>query len=384
MVNADCAMTVCFVTPYSPKEITGVGKVVEDICRGLKKKGIDSVVITKRVKPVLETEQNIIELDCDNVKHFKDVYLGIRTAITIFKLRREIDLLHLQTPLPQSAFSAVIGQILGIPVVTTVHGVFPVPKSILKNFFYSVMSKITFFCSDELIFVSEGSKEYYNILKGRVILNGIDTNHFNQNDTLRDVTRTKLNIKDNFVFLFVGRVTPTKGIEEIIEATSIIKDIVNDDFKVLIVGPVIQKEMPDYQNKIRDADIDNYVINLGVQKNVRNFYYASDVFLLPSHFEGLPLVLLEAMACGLPVIASRVGEIPNIIENYMNGLLVEPRNVDDLVEKMMLCIDNKNELALMGKNAAKTIREEYSLGKMIEKYTRVYNNFINVAKLFIV
>ena len=378
MENGDCAMTVCFVTPYSPKEITGVGKVVEDICRGLKKKGIDSVVITKRVKPVIETEQNIIELDCDNVKHLKDVYLGIRTAITIFKLRREIDLLHLQTPLPQSAFSAVIGRICGIPVVTTIHGVYPAHKNKLKNIFYSLMSKITFFCSNEAIFVSKMLREYYNVSTGRIILNGIDTNHFNQNDTIRAITRTKLNISDKFVFLFVGRITFTKGIKEIIKATSIVKDIVNEDFKVLIVGSVIHKEMPGYQNKIRDTDVDNYVINLGAQMNTWNFYCASDVFLLPSYFEGLPLVLLEAMACGLPVIASRVGEIPDIIENYKNGLLVEPRNVDEIVEKMMWCIGNEDKLPVIGKNAAKTVKEEYSLDKMVENYLRLYNNFINV------
>jgi len=371
-------MTICFVTPYSPKEITGVGKVVEDICRSLKGNKIDSLVITNRVKPVLKTEQNIIEIDCDKVKHFKDVYLGIKTSIAIFKLRKVIHLLHLQTPLPQSAFSAVIGRILRIPVVTTIHGVFPEHKNKFKNVFYSLMSKITFLCSDEITFISGKSKEHYNVPNGRLILNGIDTKHFNQNNIIREITRTELNIRNKFVFLFVGRIVFTKGIEEIIKATSIIKGVVNEDINVLIVGPVIDKEIPDYQKKIRDANVDDYMINLGMQKDARNFYCASDVFLLPSYFEGLPLVLLEAMACGLPVIASKVGEIPNIIKNYENGLLLEPRNVDDLVEKMMWCIDNKDKLPIIGSTAAKTVRDEYSLDKMVEKYISTYNNLINL------
>lgn len=371
-------MTICFVTPYSPKEITGVGKVVEDICRGLKKKGIDSVVITKRVKPVIETEQNIIELDCDNVKHLKDVYLSIKTAITIFKLRREIDLLHLQTPLPQSAFSAVIGRICGIPVVTTIHGVFPVPKGILKKFFYSLMEKITYKFSNAITFVSKETKDFFGVSSGIAILNGVDTERFFPSEEKRKEMRRELGIGTKFVLLYLGRWVAHKGIYEILDAFTEIKAKTEKELRLVLIGT---GENAKVLNRIREREIENYVLALGKVDSVYEYFCMSDAFVLfTSPLEGLPLALLEAMSCGVTPIASSVSGIPEVIKNSVNGLLVEQGNKDDLIQKIVWCIDNEDERVRLGRNAAKTIREEYSLNKMVENYLRLYNNFVNVEK----
>jgi len=365
-------MNICFVTPYSPKEITGVGKFVEDICRGLKEKGIDSVVITKHVKPVIETEQNIIDIDCERVKHLKDIYLGIKTAITIFKRRKEIDLLHLQTPLPQSAFSAVIGRILGIPVVTTVHGVFPAPKSILKNFFYKLMEKITYKFSNAITFVSKETKDFFGISSGIVILNGVDTERFFPSGKKRKEMRKKLGLGAEFVLLYLGRWVAHKGIYELLDVFTEIKAKTNKELKLVLIGT---GETAKVLNRIKERKIENYVLALGKVDNVHDYFCMSDVFVLfTSPLEGLPLALLEAMSCGVTPIASSVSGIPEVIKNRVNGLLVEQGNKSDLIQKIVWCIDNEDERVRLGKNAAKTVREEYSLDKMVEKYVKVYND----------
>lgn len=372
--RAECEMRICFVTPYSPKEITGVGKVVEDICRSLKGKKIDSVVITNRVKPMLETEQNIIEIDCDKVKHFKDVYLGIRTAIVIFKLRKEIHLLHLQTPLPQSAFSAVIGRILGIPVVTTVHGVFPAPKSILKNFFYRLMEKITYKFSNVITFVSKETKDFFGMSSGIVILNGIDTERFFPSEKKRKEMRKNLGLGNEFVLLYLGRWVAHKGIYEILDVFTEITAKTSKELRLVLIGT---GENARVLNRIKERKIENCVLAIGKVDSVHEYFCMSDAFVLfTSPLEGLPLALLEAMSCGVIPIASSVSGIPEVVKDRVNGLLVEQGNKDDLIQKIVWCIDNEDERIELGKNAAKTVREKYSSEKMVEKYIQLYNNLV--------
>jgi glycosyltransferase involved in cell wall biosynthesis len=98
---------------------------------------------------------------------------------------------------------------------------------------------------------------------------------------------------------------------------------------------------------------------------------SADVFVLPSLSEGLPLVVVEAMAMGLPVIANRVGGLPWIIREGENGFLVEPRNPRDIAEKITLLLTNDNLRAYMSKRNIEEARK-YSWEKIVENLEKVY------------
>lgn len=368
-------MRICFITPYSPKEVTGVSKFVADLATTLKERNVDSTVITRLVESDVETSTQMIEIDCEITPRFKTAYLSFQTAIEVFRLRKSINILHLQTPLPQSALSALTGKILGIPVITTIHGVFPKRKNAFKNIIYGTFEKITFHFSDDVTVVSEESKDHYNLKKACFIANGVDTELYSPDTGIRKDIRNKINLDDEIVFLFVGRVTATKGIHEILEAVSALKEK-EINFRLLIVGPGQEKEIDQFRQKIKRLGIEELVIMCKPRKDVKSLYCSSDVFLLPSYMEGLPLVILEAMACGLPIIASREGHIPYVIEQNVDGLLVEAKNVDDLIEKMRWCMKNRDMLDYMGKNGFTKIREHYNLQKMAEAYMNIYKTHI--------
>ena len=371
------SLKICFVTPYSPKIVGGVGTFILEMCAFLKDKRIETLIITGYVEDGLDINENIFELKVGRIKYVSGLLYGLRTMFMIFKLRKKIDILHIQTPNYLNCFSLLAGKILRIPVITTFHGKFAYSKNIVKRGFQVLGEKMSYKLSNEVTYVSKDTKKYYKHPKGQIILNGVNTQVFSKDLKKRSEMRDKHGIKDEIVFLYVGRITFTKGINELIKATSVIKNSTND-IKILIVGPIIHNEMQNYHNKIRDAGIDNYVINFGEQMNVHDFYCASDVLLLPSYSEGLPFIILEAMSSGLPVIATKVGEIPNIINNYENGLILEPRNVDDLVEKMMWCIHNKEKLPIIGENGHKTIIEKYTIENMAEKYLNLYFDLLQV------
>ena len=364
-------MRICFVTPYSPKEITGVGKFVNELRKSLKVKGIESIVITRSATQESDVKEEMIEIKCEFLSHFKDVYLGMKTASTIFKLRREIDVLHLQTPLPQSAFSAVLGKLLKIPVITTIHGKFPPPKSFVKRLFYSFMEKITFVSTDQLVFVSTDSKEYFGGHRGDVILNGVDTAHFYPDDVIKKEMKKEMGLENSIVFLYLGRWVAHKGIYSLIDAFAEVRLKIEEGQKLVLVGSGESKQVLDKIAKLDSRDI----IPVGKVGDVRKFFQMADCFVLfTSPLEGLPLALLEAMACGAVPIASEVDGIPEVVKDKENGLLLKPADFTDLVEKMIWCINNKEKLPIIGENAAKTIGEQYSLNKMTEEYISIYEH----------
>jgi glycosyltransferase involved in cell wall biosynthesis len=107
------------------------------------------------------------------------------------------------------------------------------------------------------------------------------------------------------------------------------------------------------------------------------YYNAADYFVVPSSSgEGLPLVLLEAMACGLPVIATIVGGIPEIIENMINGVLVPPRNPEAMAETISTLLSNKELGETIGNGARKIVEEKFTWEENLRLLQEVYDDFL--------
>lgn len=168
---------------------------------------------------------------------------------------------------------------------------------------------------------------------------------------------SKLN---NKVVLNVGRLTKQKGQDMLIEAWSKVK---KNDWKLIIVGDGELKE--ELLSKILQLGLQNTVEIKSPTAYIQELYLSSDIFVLSSRWEGLPMVLIEAMACGLPCVSfdCETGPRQLIIDNY-NGYLVEANNIDKLSESINKLITN-NEIALrLGSNAKKESKK-YLVGNII-------------------
>jgi len=109
---------------------------------------------------------------------------------------------------------------------------------------------------------------------------------------------------------------------------------------------------------------------LSVPHNKMPFFYnSSDVFVLPSFYEGMPLTVLEAMACGLPVVAFRVGGLPDCVFDDINGYLVEPGNIKELIEKIKLAYENRERL---GKNGRLLVEKIFNWKYVVDRYIELY------------
>jgi glycosyltransferase involved in cell wall biosynthesis len=126
------------------------------------------------------------------------------------------------------------------------------------------------------------------------------------------------------------------------------------------------------ESQIRDLGIGDRVRLLGERQDVAKFLTAFDVFSLTSIAEGMSNTILEAMACGLPVVATRVGGNPELIEHHVNGQLVEVGDVRDIASAFQSYVDNANLRRDHARNARRIAEQKFSLERMAAQYAQLY------------
>jgi UDP-glucose:(heptosyl)LPS alpha-1,3-glucosyltransferase len=210
-----------------------------------------------------------------------------------------------------------------------------------------------------------------------VVYNGVDTARYN--GSLRQCTRGPLRDKsgiceDDIVFLFVSYDLKKKGIEPLVEAAAKLKKTGNDNFKVLIVGGSPYRSLT---GLVASLDLKDDIIFAGRVKSIDEFYANSDVFVLPTYYDACSLVVIEAMASGLPSITTTFNGASGIIVDGRNGYIIShPPDPADLADKMHLLMDNKRRQK-MSEEAFSTGRE-YSAERNHREMMRMLNE---VAKL---
>jgi glycosyltransferase involved in cell wall biosynthesis len=178
--------------------------------------------------------------------------------------------------------------------------------------------------------------------------------------------KKKLNSEENKIYdvIFVGRLERVKGVDLLLKAIQILKEKHHRNLRVAIVGD--GSLMESLKKIALRYGINEHIDFLGVRKDVLELMRKSLVFVLPSRWEGFGLVLLEAMSVGTPIVATKVGGIPEIIEDGKDGILVEPENPEELAKAILRLLSDVNLRSLISLNAYKKVKEEYS----IERYTR--------------
>lgn len=184
------------------------------------------------------------------------------------------------------------------------------------------------------------------------------------------------------IISYVGRLSRQKGLDTLVNAINHLQGRLSL-FKVFIVGDGELKPM--LQKKVREYGLEDKITFTGAIPNVADYYSQSRIIVMPSYYEGLPLVLLEAMACGIPVVASPVGGILDVLGPPVNpvktaagyaiaerGIFVEPGNVDALAAALYLLSTDQLLRERLSHNALAHIKEFYTLDQVIKKYIELF------------
>jgi len=196
--------------------------------------------------------------------------------------------------------------------------------------------------------------------------NGINTAFFSPaqvSEIEKVALREKLNIQpDDFVFVFVGRIVSDKGINELIKAFSQLQTAENNEqigIKLLLVGGLESDLDPLNPETLAEINQNRDIISVGFQQDVRPFFAISDALAFPSYREGFPNVVMQAGAMGLPSIVSDINGCNEIIVEGENGLIIPPKNVEKLKEKMLTLAKDKNLYTKLKENSRRMIENRY-------------------------
>jgi sugar transferase (PEP-CTERM/EpsH1 system associated) len=207
--------------------------------------------------------------------------------------------------------------------------------------------------------------------KIQVIINGVDIHKFTP--AIRNVAKNRLRLNGDVIIGTVARLDPIKRHDILLKAFSeAIEEYPNARLLVIGDGPEKQKLEKIWQNLPNQ----NQITFLGERLDIAQLYQSMDVFVLASQNEGISNTILEAMASGLPVIATSVGGNREVVTPYKTGLLVPPVNVEALKNAILYYIENPEEREKHGKNARIDAVKRFSLEKMSKKYESLYASLV--------
>jgi len=402
-------MKICMLAPEFLPVWGGVGTYIVELVRHLPK-DIEVHVVT----PMREGfgKEKISTSDYDFSKYFGSnvhVHFVCKASDTFFynakfqyacqkyvpKLVKEerIDLIHSHTAhMPDLLLQF---KRLDVPIVTTIHTTIQGQRHGTKSSgmsFWSLefsekltylafpflrLAEIVYFSKERYyITVSKWMKE--QILKQypkidsssiSVIYNSVDTERFSPGRRGSQPERD--------IILFTGRLIAAKGIRYLVEAMpKVLREYPDALFIFIGAG----NSLP-YRRRLGELGIpEKNFMFLGYLKEsseLVEYYRASSVFVAPTLYENLPIRVLEAMACGVPVVASNVCAIPEAIDNGVNGILIQPSSIDELADAICRLLGDSSLRRKMGDNARKTVVEKFDWNVNAVKTAEVYQQILD-------
>ncbi|MAG50810.1 hypothetical protein CL621_04200 [archaeon] len=309
------------------KDVGGIEVFCNDVLKRIK--DIDFCLFVKKYKNAPKEDK------IENIQIYRIPYVDFPLLRTVsFNFLAFFKVLKLKTDLiwahePSAGFFAYfLSKIKKIPYMLHIHSRGSLESGkLLRKLGLRFLESFAYKSPDKTIFVSENIKKELS-KKGVFIPVGVDVRKF-QNKNQASLLKF---FKNNKKICFVGRLYEVKGIRYLILAFSKIE---NENIRLFIIGEGDQKR--ELKNLVKELKIQDKVVFLRTNK-IESLFPFMDLFVLPSLSEGTPHTILEALACKIPIVASNVGEIPNLINQ---DYLVEPKNVEDLKDKILLALKEK-------------------------------------------
>ena len=336
-------------------------------------------------QPILACS-NFKELDrwCENFEKegIKVIRLKVKNKHDIrhyFQLKKiikeeKIDILHLHVWNPASCRYGFKQSC--VPIIITEHDPFKLSwfKDLIKKHLLENVSKIITVSDDNKKLLQKAYPDHKD--KITTIHNGIDITWW-QSQLLRFTEEDRKKIKEELfeanentlIITSIAALHERKGLKYLIEAMpALTKEFPN--IKLIIVGEGPQKS--ELENLISKFKLENHVKLLGQQKETPKILKSSDIFVLPSLREAFGLVNLEAMLAPLPILASKVGGISEVVEDGKTGILIEPGNVEKFTEALRALIISPEKRQKMAIAGQKRVLENFSAEKMAKEYEKIY------------
>lgn len=316
--------------------------------------------------------------------------LNVRWKDNPFIIKKMVDLFKNELPdiiqthgLKSNLYGRLAAKIAKIPIVigsiwTLRDTAFSRIRRIRDRLFYPIIAYLNKH-SDKVVVVSNFIRKewdptceslkfeviYLPFCKDKIVKNDIEESE----DTLsilEDINGMKIG--------YVARLSEEKGHTYLIQALPIVLEKF-PYIKLILAGS--GRDENKLKNQVNSLGIDEHIIFLGHINNVFKFLEHIDLFVLPSRSDALPVAIIEAMSVGLPIVATNVGGIPEMIENDKTGILVSPQDSEELANAIIYLLSNPTKAKEMGLSGKKVALEKFTELEYVKKYKKLYENLIN-------
>ncbi len=280
----------------------------------------------------------------------------------------ELDLLHVHYAIPQSTSAFLVKKAQGVPYIVTLHGS---DVSILGvDAAYLNVTRLSLREADKVTatsnFLIDKAKKQMKLQREIVkIPNFVDSNLF------RPLKKSEERGEIETVITHISNFRPVKRVQDLVRAMKIVVKK-TEDCKLVLVGD--GPERPAVAALIERFKLRGKVTLTGFRRDIPRILNYSDVLVIPSEMESAPLTLLEGMSCSVPVVAAKVGGVPEIVEDGVNGFLVAPRKPKQIAEKILTLHENPALREKLGKAGRNMVLEKYSKKRVVSLYEDLYES----------
>jgi len=324
---------------------------------------------------------------------FLNTFGSLRFLPFLLRMKKHYDLLVIRGSFPLCLSASIIKRIIDKKSIFMIVGLGELTASrrrhetLWENFINLLRRK-----RNELLYVDKFVGNSEDILKeysnwGRhnrpeikYIPNGVDTKIFSPiSIEQKNLIRNKFDIPLNKVILLnSGKVIFRKGLDWLLKGLKNLRNTVGSKFVFISIGAI---EDRDYYNNLTSViernNMSDFIFFRGSISNVNEYLQAADIFVLPSRSEGMPNSLLEAMSTGLPVVASNIGGVREIIRDGQNGSLVSLGDTEDLQKKLIALIEDPELRTKFSQNARNTIINSFSMDAIADRYADLFFKTLN-------
>lgn len=396
---------VCMlVEPFYPVIHGGAELQAWQLCHQLIQQGVSVIVVTRRLEPTLKSAEVVDGLSIYRVppsgprNHFFKLLEVFTLTWFLVRNRQQYDLLHVHDVRSLFVTALLVRFLTRKPFLVKPPMYGDVSRRPPQSTQLSLYSRILYQyilppkrwqrllrqASGWVAISSEIADELAEIgLSERTkrISNAVETERFRPATAYeRRTLRTSLNLPPDCIMIVShGRITPRKRLDMLLRAVIPLREIY-PDLVVVLPGDV---ETPDDYKKQLDELIRLHNLQVyfpGPTSTPEDYLRVADIFVLSSEREGMPNALLEAMACGLPVVASAIGGVVDLISDRENGLLFPVDDEKALTETLKVCLSDPQKMAQLGTNALRTIEQNYTWSIVIQRYLNLYEQVMALER----
>ena len=348
-------------------------------------KNINGSMVTARVcvlrvrdgNPIAAELKKIgVPVDLVCIKNLRDLS-GFKNLVAYIRTHKP-DVIHTQLE-ASDVFGTLAAKLLRIPSISTVHTL-DVPSKKRRTYWRNLVRWIILrVLSRRVIAVSKITRQLYielGVHKEKLITlyNGIDLSLFTTNETKSARKKDILHLPSgSIVITTVAVLREPKGIQFMLMALPDILKVIPNAFYVIVGDGGYRESL---ERLAKTLGIQDRVAFLGHRTDVPAILSASDLFVFPTLQDALPTVLFEAMAAGLPIVASEVGGVPEILQNEQTGILIPPADPSRLVDACLRLLRDEELSDRIRISARKIVKERFNIRKQAESLSNLYSQVV--------